>query len=64
MYRLDPFCRDESGRFVRKPDIPPAPLGLVTLVKKRPEHDHWAVRRVLGKDGNWRVLFVYIMIGV
>lgn len=66
LYRLDPFYRDENGRFVPKPDSLPEPLRLVAgrVVRKKPLADHWSVRCVRGKDGDWRVLFVYIIMEV
>lgn len=65
LYRIDPFCRDERGRFVSKPDIPPQPLALLPaerLTRKRPPVSHWTVRRVRRANGDWSVLFVYIIV--
>lgn len=54
LYRLDPYTRDERGRFVPKPDVPPAPLALLTgaqtVSAPFPALPLWLVR-VIVRDG-------------
>lgn len=63
MMKLDPFCRDEGGRFVPKPEKVLAPLLILTMAtgELRPETpSQWVARRVITHDGSWRVVFCEI----
>lgn len=59
MFYLDPFYRDETGRFVRKPETVPAPAHGITSMRKRPRNSDpwWRVRCVKLTNEEWRVIF-------
>jgi hypothetical protein len=59
MFYLDPFFRDESGRFVPRPETMPAPTHGIAPMRKRPRElsAWWRVRCVRRDAGEWRVIF-------
>ena len=70
-YRLDPYVRDEGGRFALKPTVPLPPLqlleesgqvrvlanGAVTVSGDPDNRNYWRVRCVRESDGGYRVLY-------
>jgi hypothetical protein len=66
-FRLDPYFRDEAGKFVRKPEIMPAPVAAVIDVSGGNKAvfisadplcpNYWRVRCVKTDNGTWRVVY-------
>jgi hypothetical protein len=53
-YRIDPFFRDERGRFVPRPDVYPAPLNLLLnagATRKRVAGPHFLARAIREGEG-------------
>lgn len=71
-YLLDPYVRDEGGRFATKPLAPPAPIRVLEesgtvqvlangamLVSSDPDRpNYWRVRCIKEGDGAYRVVYL------
>ena len=62
-FKLDPYFRDEIGRFVSKPDVMPraAVIALANdtvFISSDPDNpNYWRVRCVKTDNGKWRVIY-------